>query len=207
MNASIIRGACPPLFAYSKAMIDKSANLWYPLRISYSSDSRVMKLKDLLDNEDGVETYVPMTYKRVDSRLQLVPALNNILFVYTTFAKLETIKNNKTLYEPLRYMMHFVTEENGVKHSEVIYVPDQSMNDFIRVTSTQNEHVEYLRNMDFVYRPGTKVQIVDGVFKGVKGIVKRIKKNMCVVVPVGGVAAVAITSIPRSFLEGLVDAE
>lgn len=187
-------------------MIDKSANLWYPLRISYSSDSRVMKLKDLLDKEDGVETYVPMTYKRVDSRLQLVPALNNILFVYTSFAKLETIKNNKTLYEPLRYMMHFVMEENGVKHSEVIYVPDQSMNDFIRVTSTQNEHVEYLRNMDFVYRPGTKVQIVDGVFKGVKGVVKRIKKNMCVVVPVGGIAAVAITSIPRSFLEVLVEA-
>ncbi|MBP5371109.1 MAG: hypothetical protein J6Y55_04210 [Bacteroidales bacterium] len=188
-------------------MIDKSANLWYPLRISYSSDSRVMKLKDLLDNEDDVETYVPMTYKRVDSRLQLVPALNNILFVYTTFAKLEDIKKNKTLYEPLRYMMHSVSEDNGQRHSEVIYVPEQSMNDFIRVTSTQNEHVEYLRNMDFVYRPGTKVQVVDGVFKGVKGIVKRIKKNMCVVVPVGGIAAVAITSIPRCFLEVLVEDE
>lgn len=186
-------------------MIDKSARLWYPLRISYSSDSRVLRFKELLEKEDGVDTYVPMTYRKIDLRTHYVPALNNHIFIHTTFYKLEEIKQNKVLYEPLRYIMHSVIDENGVERREVMYVPERSMNDFIRVTSETNEHVMYLRNMNFVYRPGAKVQIVDGPFKGVKGVVKRIKKNICIVVPVAGVAAVAITNIPRSYLEILME--
>jgi hypothetical protein len=38
------------------------------------------------------------------------------------------------------------------------------------------------------------------VFAGVKGVVKRIKGNSCVVIPIKDVAAVAIQGVPRRHL-------
>ena len=56
-------------------------NLWFPMRVTYA---REMKVKAELDRL-GIENFVPMTYRIVESRKQgevepqrvLVPAINN----------------------------------------------------------------------------------------------------------------------------------
>lgn len=181
-------------------MLDKTKSQWYPMRISYSNASRLIKLQEKLNEETSVEeTFVPMIYKQVDMKMELAPAIDNLIFIRTKYSDLSVIKENKSLYEPLRYIMHPVLED-GIIHSEVLFVPDGQMNDFKRVTAEQNDRVVFLNNMEFACKPGTRVQITEGAFAGVKGVVKSFKKHLCVVIPIKDVAAVAITNVPKKHL-------
>ena len=186
-------------------MFDKAIVSWFPLRVSYSSASRLMKLKELLAQEDGVvDTYVPMAYKTINFETVLAPVIDNLLFVRVDYEHLRKIKENRAIFEPLRYIMHPVLVDD-VLRSEVLYVPDGQLKDFIRVTKEQNDNVIFLKNMDFACKPGTTVQITKGMFAGVKGVVKSIKKHLCVVLPIKDVMAVAIINVPKKDLIYLKD--
>ena len=186
-------------------MLDRKALYWYPLRVRHSTTPRLMTLKEHLDSEEQVrETYIPMEYRTENSRTAYVPAINNIIFVRSTYNDLMEIRKNMLLYEPLRYIMHPVTE-NKMTHSEALYVPEPMMQDFIRVTRERSEHVIFLDNLDFAFKPGIKAQIIDGPYTGVTGVVKRIKKNLCVIIPIEGVTAVAIMHVPRQHLKFIAD--
>ena len=48
----------------------------------------------------------------------------------------------------------------------------------MRVTSAPDDSVSVMAwNDDFFGKPGTKVRITDGDFKGVEGVIRRIKQN------------------------------
>jgi transcription antitermination factor NusG len=47
---------------------------------------------------------------------------------------------------------------------------------------------------------GRRVRITAGRFKGVEGVIKRIKKNKYFLIQIDGVAAVAITYVPADCL-------
>lgn len=61
---------------------------WFPMRVTYQ---REMKVKAELDRL-GIENFVPMSYKVVESqndgdmelRRVLVPAISNLIFVWST---------------------------------------------------------------------------------------------------------------------------
>ena len=83
-------------------------------------------------------------------------------------------------------------------------IDEQEMRMFILVTSaTEGRDVDLLgpdqKNYDF--RPGEKVRVVEGPFKGAEGIIKRIKKDRKLIVQVSGVVVVAVSNIPGQFLE------
>ena len=188
-------------------MLDHDTTYWFPLRIRHSSTPRLMKMKSLLDAEEGVvETYVPMEYRTENYHTELVPVINNIIFVRSTYNTLKTIRQNQTLYEPLRYIMHFVSDGKR-SMPEVMYVPDTMMQTFIRVTKDKQDNVIFLDNLEFACKPGTKVCITDGFYTGVVGVVKHIKKNLCVVVAIDGVAAAAIMYVPRKHLRYIKEEE
>ena len=188
-------------------MLDKQSILWYPMRVSYSSATRLMNLKELLDKDDLVkETYVPMRYKTQNFKLQLLPVVDNLIFIHTKYDDLAKIKENKAQYEPLRYIMHPVLDGESA-HTEPLFVPERQMKDFIRVTAEQNDQVVFLENMDFACRPGVKVLITEGMFAGVKGVVKSIRKHLCVVLPIKDVMAVAVTNVPKKHLVYITDDE
>jgi transcription antitermination factor NusG len=58
-------------------------------------------------------------------------------------------------------------------------------------------------NLNFAFRPGQKVKITQGVFEGVEGVLKSIKKHIAVVIPVKNIMAVAITNVPKKFIQRL----
>lgn len=183
-------------------MLNETDIHWFPLRISHSSTPRLMRLKALLDNEDVVrQTFVPMEFRRVsDTSMDFVPAISNLIFVRITLQNLRVIKANKQLYEPLRYIMRTVIDADDRRQSEVLYVADAKMDDFIRVSSIATDQVVFLNNLDFACRPSALVQITEGPFAGVKGRIKSFKKHLCVVIPIEDVAAVAITNVPKKHL-------
>ena len=185
-------------------MIDRSQPLWFPLRVSYSHASRLMGLKDEFDALH-LENYVAMTNRKVGFTMRLVPAISNLIFVRSTYQTLSEVKREPR-FDNIRYIMHEVYDDHH-PYSEPLYVPDGQMNDFIRVSSVHDNRVAYMDNLEYACREGLYVEIMDGYFTGVRGIVKRINGSKGVVVPVREVAAVAIRNVPSRYLRILTPEE
>ena len=74
---------------------------WFPMRVTYQ---REMKMKAELDRL-GIENFVPMRYKVVDEdnpKRELVPAINNLIFVRSTQERISGLKRENEGLEPLR---------------------------------------------------------------------------------------------------------
>ena len=169
---------------------------WYPMRVTYHRELRIKEQLDLM----GIENFVPMHNDLTDSsegpRKTLVPAIHNLIFVHASQEVLTRLKMHKKEFEPMRYMMK--TSANGML--EILHVPDRQMEDFIKVASAQNESIIFLDARDSV-NMGRRVRITAGRFKGIEGVIKRIKKNKYFLIQIDGVAAVAITYVPSDCLE------
>ena len=176
---------------------------WYPMRIFHSSIKRQNGLNELLVQEDSIErTYVPQSLVDPEKKTYL-STLVNYIFVYTSLKSLKEIKANKTRYEHLRFVMNTGCDDHYNPTSEIAYVPNKQMEDFIRVVESGNERVLMIDNLNFAFRPGQKVKITQGVFEGVEGVLKSIKKHIAVVIPVKNIMAVAITNVPKKFIQRL----
>lgn len=177
------------------------AIFWYPMRVTYN---REIVLKSRF-NELGIECYVPMKYEIEDNWLEgkerLVPAIHNLIFVHSTQETITGLKMEKREFAPLRYMMM----HTGNGEMKIMTVPDQEMYNFIKAASVQDYSMSIVEDSDYFSKIGRMVRITEGQFKDVVGVVKRIKKNRCVVVRIQGVAAVVIANVPARFLEEVTE--
>lgn len=173
---------------------------WFPMRVTYG---REMKVKGELDRL-GIENFVPMTYRVVESRnngdtelrKELVPAINNLIFVRSTQERISGLKRSNEMLEPLRYMMDHTAEEAHV----IMTVPDRQMENFMRVAKMTDESVMFLDEKSVVGKEGKRVRIMGGAFEGVEGVIRRVKRCKRVVVEIEGVASVAIAHVPVGLL-------
>ena len=174
---------------------------WYPMRIYHSSVKRQNELNELLQKEETVvTTYVPKYLVDAEA-MTYVPALVNYIFIRTSLDNLRALKADKGKYENLRYIMNKDLDGGYTTITEVAHVPERQMEHFMRVINDANEQVIMLENMEFACKPGQKVKIRKGPFEGVEGILKSIKKHLCVVIPIHNVMAVAITNVPKKYLQ------
>ena len=166
---------------------------WYALKVFYN---RVVYLKSLLDPE-GVESYVPLhTVEQYDKgRLkyeekQLIPSL---MFVRCRQEWLEAFKRRYP--EDFMYYTEAETRRPGA-------ISDEEMRSFILVTSADaGRNVKYFGADAPDYHTGDRVRVIEGLYKGAEGYIKRIKKDRKLIVSVTGVAVVAVSYIHPSFLE------
>lgn len=183
-------------------MINKREIHWFPMRVTYN---RELKIKSLLD-ELEIENFIPMRYDYVKTKngkkKKLIPAIRNLIFVRSSQTTLSELKMGKPGFEPMRYMTRKSLSDG---QNEIIHVPDRQMNNFMRVASIPDERIMVLDNNDFISKIGKRVEITEGYFAGVEGVIKRIKRNKHVVVQIDGVAAVAITFVPVRSLSFIDD--
>jgi len=169
---------------------------WYPMRVTYHQELKIKEQLDVL----GIDNFIPMHYDLINSsdgpQKILIPAIHNLIFVHTSQEELTRLKMYKKELEPMRYMMK--TSTNG--HKEILHVPDCQMADFMKVASVQDKTIIFLDAIKSSSM-GRRVRITAGRFKGVEGIIKRIKKNKYFLIQIDGVAAVAITYVPADCLE------
>lgn len=172
------------------------------MRVTYG---RELKVKKCLD-EYSIENYIPMRYEVFDNNgkriKNLVPAVHNLLFIHASQNEITDMKKQISRLEPLRFMTTKHYDRQFVVN-EILIVPDKQMEDFIRVTSNSDNDIIYLNYNDFVANKGESVIITDGPFAGVEGKIKRIMKNKRFVVEIEGLAAVAISFVPRCYLNKL----
>ena len=182
---------------------------WFPMRIRNSSLSRLETMMERLNRQDDVdETYVPLGFIKVNmTKMDFAPSLMNYIFVRSTFAKLVRIKSNLEQFEPLRFVMHPVYDDNFDRHDEVLYILDKQMEDYKRVTAQDNEKIIFLNNLDYACKPSQEVQITEGQFAGVIGRIKRVGGARCVVLPIGREMAPAIIDVPNKHLRYLTENE
>lgn len=170
---------------------------WFPLRVTYNRELKIKKEFDKL----GITSYIPMIIElREKDGVQIettVPAIHNLIFVCSQQETITNLKMGNKAFEPIRYMM---------KHSSdgsvgIMTIPNHQMENFMKVASVHDSSVRYLECSEYLSKVGKKVKITAGQFKDVIGVIKRIKKNRYFVVQIEGIAAVAITYIPKTFLE------
>ena len=65
----------------------------------------------------------------------------------------------------------------------------------------QDSGLEFLGEDKPEYHQGERVRVIDGPYKGAEGYIRRIKKDRRLLVCISGVAVVATSYIPASFLE------
>ena len=168
---------------------------WYALKVFYN---RVVHLKSLLPA--GVESYVPVhTVEQLDTgRLtyvekQLIPSL---LFVRCEEKWLVDFKGRHNE----DFMYYAVKDPAGNNIPGPIR--DDEMRSFILVTSADaGRNAQYFGADAPEYHTGDRVRVIDGIYKGAEGYIKRIKKDRKLVVTVTGVAVVAVSYIHPDFLE------
>ena len=84
----------------SQSSILNSEYHWYALRITYS---RELVLKEFLD-KNNIENFIPMRYEYVTRKEQrirkLVPAIHNLVFIYSTLPESESMTRRSVNMEP-----------------------------------------------------------------------------------------------------------
>ena len=176
------------------------AKKWYVFRASYGRED---KASDFLV-EDGTYTYIAKrwTEKYVAGRRKRVleTLIPNLLFVYTTKEQAEAyVRNTPELSYLTYYYNHFELDDQ--QKNPPLTVSCAEMDNFIRATSTQNEHLMFVEPSQCHYKGGEQVKVVDGPFIGVEGRVARVAGQQRVIVTLSQLGLISTAYIPTAFIE------
>ena len=172
--------------------------VWFAMSATFG---RELKAKTFLESK-SVKCFVPMKYQIVNDKKQgkikkLAPAINNLIFVYTTKERIQALKS---VAEYLQYLTKPVAGKNIP-----IIVPEEQMQQFIKVCNTHNDKLVYLAPEEINLKEGTSVKIIGGAFDGVIGSFVKVDKSRKkrVVVLVQGIAAVLVAEFTDGYLQVL----
>lgn len=168
---------------------------WFALKTFYN---RLFYVKKQLD-EAGWKTYVAMTQiEQVDKngKIELVdkPLIGQIMFVQCSSSYLTDFKRRHE-----KDMMFYQDLSTGLPAP----IDDVEMRSFIILTSAPGRHIELIDIDIPTYRKGQRVRVINGVYKGAEGYVKKIKSDRKLLVALKGVTVVAVSYIPSAYLEPL----
>ena len=162
---------------------------WYALWVYRSLAAPILALCE----QRGAETYRPLhmaehyTETGVVYREEFL--LPNLLFIRTTLTNLcgiQRLSGNRG-----RAYCYPGTREPAP-------ISDQDMMFFMLVTKRGGGNIE---QVDFPIDKGDRVRVIGGMFCGAEGYIRRVHGSRRFVVAIEGVVAVAVTHIPREYLE------
>lgn len=171
---------------------------WFVLRVAYHHEQAA---KDWL-TEVGIASYLPMHYaeKEVAGKKKRVqePLIPNLLFVQTTENKLDLALASPANAYLSYYYNHFRTNADGT--NPPLAVPDKQMDNFIRLTSIDSDHILFVDRSLCHFKNGDHVIVTDGDFRGIEGRIARVARQQRVVVELDGIGCITTAYIPKAFL-------
>ena len=175
---------------------------WYVLRATYDRAERVCAFIEN-DKKDS-EAYVAMHFvkKRVGGRMRRVkvPLVGGLVFVYCSENQIEEYVHDTPQLSFVRYYYNRCVN-NGDGTNPVMKVEYETMMNFIRATSVDDDNIMQVDPEYVHYKSGAMVIVTDGKFKGVRGRVARAAGQNRVIVELEGIALIATAYIPASCLE------
>lgn len=206
LTSNVLPEAQSSQIGVSSEYVQKPNHDWYVLRVTYNRTEKACAII----STSGVESYIPMHYvikKEIGKKKHILqPLLPNLLFIYATREVANSIikkKGDETSILKFYLDKTKPLEENG-KHPPLT-IPFTAMTNFIKATSTDNEHVRIVSSEQCHYKTGDIVKVIHGEFEGVTGKVARIAGQQRVVVEVSGLCLVATAYIPSRFIERIVE--
>lgn len=172
--------------------------IWFAMRVTYRRELLVQRMLE----ERNIENYIPKQYvadKKHPGKKVLCPVIHNIIFVYTTPAKMQELKSEGCI----PYLQYMMDRRSGEK----IIVPESQMRQFIFATADYDEALLYFAPSELNLAKGTHVRITGGKMAGMEGIFLKVKgaRDRRVVVQIEGVVAVAFASIHPDLIEVIDD--
>ncbi len=149
---------------------------WYAMSSPYGREKKVI---DRMNQEDGVEAFVPMErYERMVGQKNRVrkiterPVVRNLLFINAAEERMRDLKNN------FNTLIQFKVHPTADGKFRPIIVPDKQMEDFMRLYENPDIELQFFKADEIEQlnlRPNAKVRIEDGIFEGVEGYFQRVK--------------------------------
>ena len=180
---------------------------WFVLRVSYG---RIVKAKAFVEAK-GLECHVPMRYKEIKKqgkkRIITEPLLRSFLFVHATAEQVKTLLNEINVsFDESRtllsyYFDHTVHLQENPERNPPLIIPDEAMDNFIRLTSIKNPHIIPVTTEIIQYKLGDMVIVTEGEFKDIHGRVARIAGQQRVVVELFEECFVATAYIPKTAMK------
>ena len=180
---------------------------WFVLRVSYG---RIVKAKAFVEAK-GLECHVPMRYKEIKKqgkkRIITEPLLPSFLFVHATAELVKTLLNEINVsFDESRnllsyYFDHTVHLQENSERNPPLIIPDEAMDNFIRLTSIKNPHIIPVTTEIIQYKLGDMVIVTEGEFKDIHGRVARIAGQQRVVVELFEECFVATAYIPKTAMK------
>lgn len=165
---------------------------WFAVKVFFN---RVTRMSTFLD-EDDISYYIPMktveSFKDGQKIYEQKQLVTSLIFVKCDHKYLLSLKDK--FGDAFYVYSDFETKSPRV-------IPEKEMKSFMLVTSVNDMGLELLPDGYVDYKIGDHVKVIDGVFKGAEGYVKRIQGRKRLIVSIEGIAVVATSYIPRSFLE------
>lgn len=177
------------------------APAWFAMSATFG---RELRAKTFLEGKD-IKCFVPMKYEMTtDSKKgkvrKLIPAIRNLIFVYTTKTRIQTIKDG------MQYL-HYLTKPANGKNIPIT-VPEHEMRQFIAACNTYDDKLVYLSPDEINLAKGTPVKIIGSAFDGIEGTFVKVDgvRKKRVVVLVHGIAAVMVAEFTDGYLQVLSNA-
>ncbi len=172
-----------------QSMEENLSPKWFVMR-AYKAEGRA---EELLQREK-VDYFIPKHYAvRIYHGVKsarLVPVIPSLVFVNGLHQQIIDFKKKYNF-------LQFITNDCDGSKSYLI-VPNNQMNDFIKVASQTREEVIYYKPDEINIRRGTRVRIHGGQFDGVEGIFTTVKgkRNRRLIVQIQGIIAVTVEVHP-----------
>ena len=149
-------------------------------------------MKERLDKL-GVENFLPteelVRETPFGRKKAMVPLIHGMIFIRTDKETSFSLLNDYSL------RIVYLKDIEG-RHSLII--PDKQMADFMFLLDVASKGIEVL-NKDL--KKGDRVRVVKGPLAGLEGELMRIRGHKRVIIRLEGVASIATSYIPGSFLE------
>lgn len=149
--------------------------------------------------ERGVRCFVPKRYvvKTIQGRKvrSLQPAVANLVFVNASWNEMMELKQRM---DYLQFQTQVIE-----KKRRVMVVPDDEMEQFIRVAELTEADICYYRPEELPQAEGQPVRVIGGNFNGVEGKLMKItgKRQKRVVIELESLLALAITIENPEYIE------
>ena len=188
-----------------------STKQWFVLRVSYG---RLLKAKEII-KAYNIECYTPIRYKQITKHgkkyIIKEPLIPSFIFVHSSLEEVNDMlldKNvNSSVSRPLLsfYFDHTSYRQDNPNRNPPLIIRDESMNNFIRLTTIKNPHIIPVTSENIQYKLGDHVIVTEGDFEGIQGRVARIAGQQRVIVELFCGCLVATAYIPKEAMRKIIN--
>lgn len=144
---------------------DNQQKVWYVMRSLYRTELRTQALLQ----KAGIRSFIPVKETIVTSggrrKRAKVPSVSNLIFVHSTQKELRPFTSSDSRFQ-------YTFKKGGIQNEPII-VPDNQMDDFIRICENTSRPL-YFSPDEINLAKGTRIRIIGGPLNGCEGILLKV---------------------------------